>query len=499
MNPGGHTFYFGPVGENGSAVVDYFAKRGTQCPPHKNIAEFILETAAKGGNRGSDGKRINWNKEWVQSEEHQAVLAEIAQLKAERRKVPASPKDDQREFAASTMTQIFELTKRMFIKQWRQPSYVYGKFFVSVTTGIFVGFTFYQVGNSLSALQYRLFAPFMIILIPPLVINSIVPKFYSDRGLWEARELPSRIYGWVAFCTAEVVAEIPAAIAGAIIYWALYFWAVYPGPSSIEAGYTFLMTITWFLFQASFGQWLTAFAPSYTVISNVLPLFFVQIAMFNGIMRSYALLPPPWKYWIYYINPATYWLQGMLAATISGVPVRCEESEITLFNPPPGQTCGQYANDLIRTYVGSGYLTNPDATSACGYCQYASGDEYLATVNVKHSNMWRDFGIFLAFCISNIALVYFFIYAVRVRGWTFGFDTLFNGGGNLVNKLIDIVSSSVNKNKNGKIGNGEDFEEGRQGANEKKFSDKSSSYSKSQRAEEKKATGEQEKDLEAGT
>jgi ATP-binding cassette, subfamily G (WHITE), member 2, SNQ2 len=46
-----------------------------------------------------------------------------------------------------------------------------------------------------------------------------------------------------------------------------------------------------------------------------------------------------------------------------------------------------------------------------------------------------DFGIFLAFCISNWALVYFFIYTVRIRGWSFGFGRLFGGLGKLVTLL----------------------------------------------------------------
>lgn len=42
LNPGGNVFYFGPVGENGKAVIDYFASRGVECPLEKNVAEFIL-------------------------------------------------------------------------------------------------------------------------------------------------------------------------------------------------------------------------------------------------------------------------------------------------------------------------------------------------------------------------------------------------------------------------------------------------------------------------
>lgn len=56
----------------------------------------------------------------------------------------------------------------------------------------------------------------------------------------------------------------------------------------------------------------------------------------------------------------------------------------------------------------------------------------MRTLNIEPKDKWRYFGIFLAFCISNWALVYFFIYTVRIRGWTFGFGPLFGGLGNLV-------------------------------------------------------------------
>ena len=275
LNPGGNPFYFGPVGENGSDVIKYFADRGTQCPPNKNVAEFILETAAKGGKRGADGKRLNWNQQWRDSEQNQAMLSEIQSLKehrmAEVKESESSQSKEQHAFAAPVMLQTYLLTKRTFIQHWRDPSYLYSKLFVSVIIGIFNGFTFWQLDNSLASLQSRLFTPFIILLIPPTIVNGVLPKFYSARALWEARELPSRIYGWFAFCTAQVVAEIPMAIISSVVYFVLWYYPAGLPTDSSTAGYVFLMTMLWFFFQASWGQWICAFAPSFTVISNVLP------------------------------------------------------------------------------------------------------------------------------------------------------------------------------------------------------------------------------------
>ena len=176
LNPGGNTFYFGPVGDNGADVIKYFSDRGVYCPPEKNVAEFILETAIKGGRR-SDGKRLDWDREWRESEENTALMQEIANIKSTRSEVPAPPTDSQHAFAAPTWQQTLLLTQRMFRSQWRDPSYVYGKLFASVIIGIFVGFTFWQLGTSVQDLQDRLFVFFLI-----FVSHSRFPNFQSTTS-----------------------------------------------------------------------------------------------------------------------------------------------------------------------------------------------------------------------------------------------------------------------------------------------------------------------------
>ncbi|KAI6784149.1 uncharacterized protein J7T54_004695 [Emericellopsis cladophorae] len=445
LNPGGNTFYFGPMGENGQEVTKYFAHRGAICPPNKNVAEFILETAARPHKR-EDGTKVDWNEEWARSPEAQAVIEEIDGLKQTRSRAVAdesNQKDGQNaaEFAAPVAVQTIELTKRMFRQYWRDPSYMYGKLFISVIMGIFNGFTFWQLGYSIQDMQNRMFTCFLIVTIPPTIVNGVVPKFYTNLALWQAREYPSRIYGWVAFCTANIVAEIPGAIVSSVLYWVLWYWATgLPAESSVS-GYVFLMTMLMFFFMNSWGQWICAFAPNFTVISNVLPFFFVMFGLFNGVVRPYASLPVFWKYWMYYVNPSTYWVGGILAATLHDQPVECSSLETAMFDAPPGQTCQGYAGSFAEQM--GGYLLNPDATSGCQYCPYESGDQYLQTLNIQASEKWRDFGIFLAFCISNWALVYFFIYTVRVKGWSFGFGYVFGGLG----KAVDKVKKSLQRKK----------------------------------------------------
>ena len=290
LNPGGNTFYFGPVGQNGRAVVDYFAARGAKCPEGKNVAEFLIETSASA--------REHWNEQWRISDENKALHQEIQRIKSERSAVPENKDVLQHEFAAPVSQQILLLTKRMFLNQWRAPSYIYGKLFTAIIVGIFNGFTFWKLGDTVNDMQSRMFTSFLILLIPPTVLNAILPKFYMDRAIWEAREGPSRLYGWVAFCTASVVSEIPGSFIAGVLYWVLWYWPTGLPTDSSTSGYVFLMTMLFFLFQSSWGQWICAWAPSFTVISNVLPFFLVMFSLFNGVVVPYAQLNVFWKYWV---------------------------------------------------------------------------------------------------------------------------------------------------------------------------------------------------------
>ena len=391
LNPGGNTFYFGPIGENGKDVIKYFADRGVVCPPGKNIAEFILETPARAHKR-ADGTRINWNKEWVQSPEAQRVIEEIEEIKAagsaSSGAQDSAPKLKQTKFAASTYLQSVELTKRMFRQHWRDPSYIYGRFFAAVVFGLFNGFTFWKLGYTIQDMQNRMFTVFLIVCVPPTIVNAIVPKFWTNNELWQAREHPSRIYGWVAFCTASILAEIPSSILTGTLYWAVWYWPTGLPSSASASGYTYLMTVLVYVYMSSWGQWVTAWAPSYTVISNVLPFFFVQFGCFNGVVRPYHEMEPFWRSWLYWANPATYWIGGVLGATLDGTEVHCSPDETAMFDTPPGQSCFEYAGAFAEQ--AGGYLLNPNATEGCQYCVYQNANQYLETINFKAEDKWRS-------------------------------------------------------------------------------------------------------------
>ena len=65
--------------------------------------------------------------------------------------------------------------------------------------------------------------------------------------LWESRELPSRVYGWVAFATANLLCEVPYAILWAVIYFFVWYYPIGFPTDSATAGYTFFIVLIWFV------------------------------------------------------------------------------------------------------------------------------------------------------------------------------------------------------------------------------------------------------------
>lgn len=92
-------------------------------------------------------------------------------------------------------------------------------------------------------------------------------------------------------------------------------------------------------------------------------------------------LPKFYSSWVYWVNPVTWVVRGVMASAIHSVEVECGQTELVTFQPPQGQTCGEYAGEWSRAAFGE--LLNMDATSDCNYCPFKNGDEYLQTVNIE--------------------------------------------------------------------------------------------------------------------
>jgi ATP-binding cassette, subfamily G (WHITE), member 2, PDR len=116
---------------------------------------------------------------------------------------------------------------------------------------------------------------------------------------------------------------------------------------------------------------------------------------------------------MYRVSPFTYYVSGIGSAALHGRSVTCSDSELSVFDPPSGQTCGEYLAKYLETATGK--LYNYDATSACEYCSLSSGDQYLAAREIYWSDRWRNYGIFVCYFAFNVIGTVGLYYLFRVR------------------------------------------------------------------------------------
>lgn len=241
-----------------------------------------------------------------------------------------------------------------------------------------------------------------------------MPLFVSQRSLYEVRERPSKAYSWKAFILANIVVEIPYNIILAILVFGSYYYAVQGVQTSYQQGVVLLFLIEFFIYSGTFAHLCIAALPDAQTAAAIVTLLFAMSLTFNGVMQSPTALPGFWIF-MYRVSPFTYWIGGIVAVQLHGKVINCSSAETSIFNPPAGQTCGQYLAPYLS--VAPGTLQNPAATSSCSYCALSTADQFLSGSNIYYSQRWRNFGIFWAFIAFNIFAAVFLYWAFRVKTW----------------------------------------------------------------------------------
>lgn len=417
LQRGGRTAYFGELGEGCQKMIDYFEKHGAHpCPQGANPAEWMLEVigAAPGSHANQD-----YNEVWRNSEEYKAVQEELEWMERELPKKPIDTSEEHSEFSTSLPYQYMLVTKRLMQQYWRTPSYLWSKLILTVISQIFIGFTFFKADSSLQGLQNQMLSVFMFTIVFNPSLQQYLPTFISQRDLYEARERPSRTFSWVAFILSQITVEIPWNFLVGTIGFFLYYYPVsfyrnasFAGQLSERGALFWLLCTAFYVFTGSMAQLCVAGFELADTAGNLASLLFTMSLSFCGVMVTPKNMPGFWIF-MYRVSPLTYFIDGAMSTGLANAEARCSGYEMVSFQPPSGQTCGQYMSPYIKS-VGTGYLSNPGATENCSFCTVSSTNDFLKSVSSSYSTRWRNYGIFLCFIFFNFGMAIFLYWLARV-------------------------------------------------------------------------------------
>ncbi|KAF9416671.1 hypothetical protein BGZ94_010157 [Podila epigama] len=398
---GGRTVFFGELGPDSSRLIDYFERNGApQCAPDANPAEYILDVV---NSRHSD---LDWPTIWNNSPEKGRLLQDIAATrKVEQTSLANNSQQSassELEYATDTKTQLKYVFRRMVRTFYRLPKYNMGRLGMLIVFALLNGFTFFRLGNSLVDLQSRVFVVFQILVMAPLLCNTVQPRLQTER-LWFFREQAGKYYGWKPFALSIITVEMPFIIFAVTVFFLVLYWTVGFTTDSVSTLYTYLMLIIFTIFAITLGQFIAAWTPNIQIAALLNPFIISTLNLFCGVVVPYANMPKFWRSWLYWLDPYHYLVEGLVTTQLHGVPVRCDPLEYNIVQPPAGQTCIQYMAPFLAR--ATGYINNENATSDCQYCQYRYGQDFYRNLNMDIGHRWRNLGIMCIYLVSNVTLV----------------------------------------------------------------------------------------------
>ncbi|KAI3598044.1 multidrug resistance protein cdr1 [Moniliophthora roreri] len=421
LTRGGRTVYFGDIGPGARTLINYFERQGADpCPSEANPAEWMLSVI--GAAPGAVARR-DYFEVWRQSEEYDAVKAELAEKrrlsqKPEQTSSQLSGVQRRGEFAAPYTTQIFLCWIRVLSQYWRTPSYIYAKFGLCALASLFIGFSLWDAKNDRQGLQNQMYAVFMVMTLSPNLMNQIMPHFVTQRALYEVRERPSKAYSWMSFLVANIFAEIPwNALMAVVVYFCWYFpIGMYRNAEPTNAvtereGLMFLFVLAFLLFTSTFSHAVIAGLDSAETAGNVAGLMFQMCLIFCGVLVTREELPGFWVF-MNRVSPFTYLVDGLMATGLANAPAYCSDVETSKFDPPSGSTCGDYLANYISAT--GAFLSNPSATSQCEVCTNTNTNTFLSNFDSSYHLRWRNLGLLWAYIAFNVFAALFLYWLGRV-------------------------------------------------------------------------------------
>ncbi|KAL1796346.1 hypothetical protein ACET3X_004886 [Alternaria dauci] len=408
---GGKTVYFGDLGRDSQTVLDYFASYGApRCPEGANPAEYILEQIGAGA---TGQATLDWPSVWQSSVERRAITERIEHFESVGRSNSGQKSSaPMRKFATSWWQQYLLVQKRLFVQQWRSPGYINSKLAINVVGGLFMGFTFYKEENSVQGLQNKVFSVFTILLLCLILMVLVQPRLIELRKIYDVREKHSKMYHWSVFVVANVLVEIPFNFVISSMCFLCWYFPVgwWRDISDGRGAFMYLVFSVYQIYHATFSQALAVVTPNAETAAMLTILFYTFVLAFSGVLQPLRQLVGFWHF-AYYVSPFTWLVSTMMSTGVHDVPVQCTAAETNMFQPPQGQTCGEYAGAFANASMAT--LINPGADQDCQFCQFAVADVYLGALNMSYDDRWRNFGFLVVYTAFNVGMftVGFYLYS----------------------------------------------------------------------------------------
>lgn len=372
LGRGGKLVYDGPLGQDCRQAIQYFGQNARPCSEDENPAEYLLDVIGAGTRKEVETDWVGlWRqsdlcKEKQRSEKEQLLPTELSN---------GSVASSRSLYAVPFHIQLLVVLRRTWLYYWREPDYVVSKLWMNVGNSLLNSLSYLNSPTTQRGAYNRVFSAFMAMIVGPPLGLQVQPRFITLQEIFVHRERESLTYHWLAFVFSAILVELPYAFLTSLVYWLLWYFPVGYFTEPTRAGYSFLMYELFAVFATSLAQLCASLMPNIEAAFAANGFLFMFCNTFAGTLSPKPVTPSGWR-WYFKVSPLFYMGEGVTTDVLYDLPINCQPSEVSIFNPVNGTTCGQYAAAFLEG--ATGYLLNPESRTDCQYCRYKNGQSYVS-------------------------------------------------------------------------------------------------------------------------
>ncbi|RLN21452.1 hypothetical protein BBJ28_00021442 [Nothophytophthora sp. Chile5] len=385
LRRGGRTVFFGELGKESSALIDYFQVAPGVAPiqPGYNPATWMLECIGAGVGGGAGGG-LDFAEHFSASDQKVLLEKNLDQDGVLRPSADLPALKFTQQFASSSFVQFEQLCRRFFHMYWRTPTYNLTRLMISVILGAVFGIIYqgtdYSTFTGANAGVGLIFISTVFLGI--IGFNSVMPVAAEERTAFY-RERASETYSALWYFVAGTLVEIPYVFLSTLGFTIIFFPSIGLTGSVTFVYYWLVVSLNALLF-VYFGQLLVFALPSVAVASILGALMTSMFMLFAGFNPPAGNIPLGYK-WIYYISPPTYSIAILVALVFADCPdgssdaISCQK----LKGAPP-----MFGDVTLKQYIEAVFNMKHDhiVRNVLILCCLIAAFRFLALLSLRYVN-----------------------------------------------------------------------------------------------------------------
>ncbi|XP_024534219.1 ABC transporter G family member 37 isoform X1 [Selaginella moellendorffii] len=343
MQRGGRVIYSGPLGKHSSRLIEYFEAVPGVPRIHDgyNPATWMLEVT----NPDVEYRlNVNYTEIYKSStlyHHNQAVIADL-------RTPPPGSVDLSfpSEFPLSFGGQVMACLWKQHRSYWKNPYYVLGRLFFTLTAALMFGTMFWDVGSKRERQQdlFNLMGSMYSAVYFIGVCNAagIQPVVSVERAVYY-REKAAGMYSALPYAFAQVIIELFYVLVQAVSYAGIVYSMMKLEWTAAKFLWFVFFSYFSFLFFTLYGMMAVAITPNERVAAISSTGFYALWNLFSGFLIPRPSMPIWWR-WCYWLSPPAWTLYGIITSQLGDITAPLRLTDETRL-PVPVQ-------EFLRDYFG---------------------------------------------------------------------------------------------------------------------------------------------------